>query len=667
LKSFGGISDYDVSSTADRAFAFDYDHSGKLDHIVLYRPGSGHLYIIKNDNGTFTDVFRSYGQGIAEYDLRQPTDRVFAFDYDHSGKLDHLVLYRPGTGCFWILKNDNGTFKPVYRENDPGRGIAEYDLKSPADRAFAFDYDHSGKLDHLVLYRPGARIIWILKNSNGSFSTVLKSFSGVTYDLALPTDRFFAFDYQRSGKKDHLVGYRPGTGHFWIIKNDNGNFTPYQLEGVSARGIGGYDVKSLADRAFDFDFDHSGKSDHLVLVRPGTGAVTILRHNITQGKHFFADKLRVHNADCCPGTSGPITPIAANLVSNIPFTPVYQQVDGGSGIGEYDLHSDVDRAIPFDFDHSGKQDHLIIYRPGTGIFWVMKNTNGSFTTIVKSFAGVWMDLRSTADRGFAFDYEHSGKLDHLVMFRPGTCTIYIFRQTNGNFQPVFKEGQPVANQGPNGKGIAEYDLSSTADRGFAFDYEHSGKLDHIVLYRPGARIIWILKNTNGTFSTVLKSFQGISDYDVSSPADRAFAFDFDRSGKLDHIALYRPGSGHLYIIKNDNGTFTDVFRSYGQGIAGYDLMSPADRIVAFDYEHSGKKEYLALYRPGAGAFQILKNDKGNFTPVYQEGAPGRGIGAFDMKSTVDRAVSFDFDHSGKSDHILLYRPGQGAATILRHN
>lgn len=45
----------------------------------------------------------------------------------------------------------------------PGPGaLGGYDLASPADRAFAFDYDHSGKLDHLVLYRPGEGTIWIL-------------------------------------------------------------------------------------------------------------------------------------------------------------------------------------------------------------------------------------------------------------------------------------------------------------------------------------------------------------------------------------------------------------------------------------------------------------------------------------------------------------------------
>jgi len=45
------------------------------------------------------------GSGIGGYDLASPADRVFAFDYTSSGKLDHLVLYRPGTGTIWILQN----------------------------------------------------------------------------------------------------------------------------------------------------------------------------------------------------------------------------------------------------------------------------------------------------------------------------------------------------------------------------------------------------------------------------------------------------------------------------------------------------------------------------------------------------------------------------------
>ncbi len=55
----------------------------------------------------------SPGTGIAGYDLAEPADRIFAFDYNGSGKLDHLVLYRPGFGTIWILRNNNGTFSRV--------------------------------------------------------------------------------------------------------------------------------------------------------------------------------------------------------------------------------------------------------------------------------------------------------------------------------------------------------------------------------------------------------------------------------------------------------------------------------------------------------------------------------------------------------------------------
>src|SRR5215211_146683 len=37
------------------------------------------------------------GGGIGNYDLLNVADRIVAFDYNSSGKLDHLVLYRPGT------------------------------------------------------------------------------------------------------------------------------------------------------------------------------------------------------------------------------------------------------------------------------------------------------------------------------------------------------------------------------------------------------------------------------------------------------------------------------------------------------------------------------------------------------------------------------------------
>jgi hypothetical protein len=73
---------------------------------VVDRPGSGIVWILRRGGG-FTPVYK--GSGIGGFDLARTEDRVLAFDYDHSGKLDHLVLYRPGTGAIYIVRSDLDT------------------------------------------------------------------------------------------------------------------------------------------------------------------------------------------------------------------------------------------------------------------------------------------------------------------------------------------------------------------------------------------------------------------------------------------------------------------------------------------------------------------------------------------------------------------------------
>jgi hypothetical protein len=94
----------------------------------------------------FYPVYRTDADGIGGYNPKAEVDRVFTFDYDHSGKLDYLVLHRPGTGTIWILKNIDGVFEHVYQEGDPGIGIGGYDLRSRHDRVVAFDYITAGSL-----------------------------------------------------------------------------------------------------------------------------------------------------------------------------------------------------------------------------------------------------------------------------------------------------------------------------------------------------------------------------------------------------------------------------------------------------------------------------------------------------------------------------------------
>src|SRR5262249_14716947 len=157
---------------------------------------------------------------------------------------------------------------------------------------------------------------------------------------------------------------------------------------------------------------------------------------------------------------------------------------------------------------------------------------------------------------------------------------------------------------------------------------------------PGTGAIFILKNSGGVFSPVFAQGDpgnGIGGYDLKSPADQAFAFDFNSSGKLDHLALYRPGTGPIFIFKHTGIVFSPVFAQGdpGNGIGGYDLKSPADRMFAFDFDGTGKRDHLALYRPGTGTIWILKRtgiaNAPVFTPVYEQGDPGNGIGGYDLK------------------------------------
>ncbi len=70
------------------------------------------------------------GQGIGGCDLRSPADRLFAFDYDHSGKTDHLVLTCRGTGTAWISKKaPDGVLTAVDAQGDSDNRIGGYDLR----------------------------------------------------------------------------------------------------------------------------------------------------------------------------------------------------------------------------------------------------------------------------------------------------------------------------------------------------------------------------------------------------------------------------------------------------------------------------------------------------------------------------------------------------------
>jgi hypothetical protein len=332
------------------------------------------------------------------------------------------------------------------------------------------------------------------------------------------------------------------------------------------------------------------------------------------------------------------------------FTTSY--VNHGSGIGAFDLLDVRDQVVAFDYTGSGRPDHLLLYRPGAGIAYLVKRSGTGYVRVLSSADGIGgFDLRSAADRVVPFDYNGTGKLDHLVVYRPGSGTAFIVRKGAGNtFTRVYASST----------GLGTFDLRSAADQVVAFDYAGTGRRDHLLLYRPGHGIAYVVKRSGTTMVTAFASHAGIGGFDLSDPRDRAVPYDYDGSGRADHLVFYRPGAGSVSIVERSGSAFARVFAS-GTGIGGYSLADNRDQLVAYDYEQTGRPDHLIAYRPGVGAAYVLKRGGTSFTRIS---ASMEGIGGFDLKVARDRIVPFDDEGAGSPLQLLVYRPGNGIAYVM---
>ena len=352
------------------------------------------------------------------------------------------------------------------------------------------------------------------------------------------------------------------------------------------------------------------------------------------------------------------------------------------GIGGYDLMDVRDQAFAFDYTGSGKLDHLFFYRPGSGMFSIVTYKQGRFVTVYKasdvkkSDDGLrpWLFQQFSNLRGFAIDYGSQGRLDHVAFYAPGYQSFIAKRHPRDRYD---YDWQPFG---------APENLSDPNDKAFAFDYSGNGCLDHVVAYRPGTGKIWILGLGPDGFhwEDKWKSENGIEGFDLSDPKDLGLAFDYEHRGRLDHLLFYRPGKGILCIIKKDGNRFRLVYdtRNTKWGIADSQL----DRIIAFDYTNSSKPGYyyhdhLVCYGPGTGKVFLIrrKPDDGNFEEFFVSSTGG--IGTYDLKGATDQILAFDYKedvsskiaapsggsaapNSGPSE-LFLFRPGSGLAFIVQ--
>jgi uncharacterized protein YjbI with pentapeptide repeats len=373
--------------------------------------------------------------------------------------------------------------------------------------------------------------------------------------------------------------------------------------------------------------------------------------------------------------SGPATDLAGANFSGHGVSYFDAAYPLGSGIDGFNLSNPADQIIAFDYESKGELDHLVCYRPGTGMVRIVqKKADGTFAQVFGQQGIGGYDVANGADRIIAYDYAGTGNLDHLVCYRPGTGTVYIVQKVSDADDP--SAFHAVYTQ----SGIGGFTMTDAADRIIAYDYAGTGKLDHLVCYRPGAGTVSIVRkvsdqNTSDAFRAAY-SQSGIGGYDLGSSADQVIAYDYGGTGNLDHLVCYRPGHRAIFIVKKVSGDNSPSAFQYvyhqgdpGNGIGGYFLADPADRVIAYDYDGTGKLDHLLCYRPGTvtGIIWILKKVSNDdrpdaFAPAYQ----GGGIGGYDLTVPIDQIIAYDLDGTGKLDGVICYRPGWGTIWFIRH-
>lgn len=134
---------------------------------IMAPPLSRKIEIFRNDTGTFQPVLQNPNQsdGISGYTFFSAIVQMLAFDRNGKGKTNHLVIYDPGHGQIIIANHRGNNFVRAYDQGEfSATGIGGFDLKDPRDRIVAFDYDSKGSLDYLMCLWPGTGNLRILKN-----------------------------------------------------------------------------------------------------------------------------------------------------------------------------------------------------------------------------------------------------------------------------------------------------------------------------------------------------------------------------------------------------------------------------------------------------------------------------------------------------------------------
>ncbi|MFN6963648.1 MAG: FG-GAP repeat domain-containing protein [Pyrinomonadaceae bacterium] len=252
------------------------------------------------------------------------------------------------------------------------------------------------------------------------------------------------------------------------------------------------------------------------------------------------------------------------LNSNNPSTPYTVATWGAAS----------DEPVPGDYDGDGKTD-FSIYRRSTGEWWVVYSSSGTSAAI--TFGG------GSADQTAQADFDGDGKTDTAV-FRPndpssGLATWYIRRSSDASFYAV--------------------QFGESSDTPAAADYDGDGRAD-VGVWRDATTTFYSIDSATGTLRTAVFGSSG------SIPVSA----DYDGDGKAN------------FALKNANNW--TILNAAGTATSNTAWQSAGDIPAQNDYDADGKCD-IAVWRESTGVWYIRQSSRlGQSNELRQQewGAPG---------------------------------------------